>query len=299
MFKSYVQDYGIRNQYPNEAITALTQAAEAIENNPDMRCAFTEAYRRYCADHSLQNVRDIHTLINQKADAFSYAKEPVMLLLFIVLSHHLEELYSLNGLPRRYFDGVMADLLSKLMECHKVKGVWGTFVSDWFIEFFCLERFAIGRLQYNFVTMPACRTPDGRITFNGGEKALTIHIPSIGPLLHDDVEASLQEAADFYADEFEGDSVLFTCYTWLLFAGHIEMLPETSNIRRFRDHFIMLPDELDPNKRDLWRIFGTQQIGDVSTLPRDTGLRRAYAEWLEQGKPVGRARGIRFVKKTR
>ena len=297
MFKEYVYDYCRRFSYPDEAVEALAQVADRIEADEDMRSAFANAYTRYCDNPDIHTIRSVYADVKERSAGFSDPQEMVLFLLFIAFSHPLESLYREKKLPMRYFDGVMSDLLSKLHECHNVRGIWGSKATDWFMEFFCLGRFAIGRLQYNFVTMPACTTLDGKYSFNGGEKALTIHIPSIGPLLYDEVEASLREAAAFYADEFEGDQVLFTCSSWLLFSGHEEMLPETSNIRHFRDHFHMCADQPDPTHRDLWRIFGTEKVDDIGALPRETGLQKAYAAWLEQGKAVGGARGVRYIEK--
>jgi len=299
MFKEYVINYGHRFQYPDEAIEALAKVAHSIEADETMRTAFADAYTRYCSSPNIHVIREVFAAIKEKAATFNEPQESVLLLLFIAFSHPLEAMYQDKNLPQRYFEGAMADLRAKLYECHKVRHIWGSSVADWFMEFFSLDRFAIGRLQYNFVTMPACSTIDGKYTFNGGEKALTIHIPSTGPLLYDDIEDSLKEAAAFYADEFEGDRVLFTCSTWLLYSAHEEMLPENSNIRRFREHFSMCPDQPDPRHLDLWRIFGTEQVDDISALPRTTGLQKAYAAWLEQGKPIGRARGVRYINKSK
>ena len=46
---------------------------------------------------------------------------------------------------------------------------------------------------------------------------------------------------------------------------------------------------------NLWRIFDKRDTYDPKTLPRDTSLRRAYAEHLEKdGMKVGSGRGIFF-----
>lgn len=39
-----------------------------------------------------------------------------------------------------------------------------------------------------------------------------------------------------------------------------------------------------PNEfRDLWRVFGVPFNGDLSALPRDNTMRRAFGTWLDQG----------------
>ena len=299
MLKSFVNDYCTLYGYPDDAVQALTQAAAAVDADPAMSAYFDSAYAAYQASPTDETVINAYKQHKELAADFAVPWQTTELLLFIRFTEHLHVLYRNKNLPERYFVGVMDDIRSKTIECHDVIGIWGNRTGDWFIPFFCLDRFAIGRLQYNYVTMPKCETLDGLYRFEGGEKALTVHIPSLGPLRSEDVEASLAEAAAFYADDFEGDSVLFNCDSWLLFSGHEEMLPETSNIRRFRQHFHMMADTPDPTLHDMWRIFNTLDVKNFAALPRDTGLRRAYAAWLESGKPVGHARGVRYIKKQK
>ena len=44
----------------------------------------------------------------------------------------------------------------------------------------------------------------------------------------------------------------------------------------------------------MWRIFGKDAGLPAEQLPRDTGLRRAYADWIQKGGNVGGGYGILF-----
>ena len=151
----------------------------------------------------------------------------------------------------------------------------------------------LGRLQFELRPMSACISPDGQYAFRGGELSVNVHIPSSGPLETAAVLDAYRQAAAFFADRFPGDAVLLRCHSWLLFPGHRVMLPPTSHIRRFSDTFQYIQTDISPEGSDLWRIFGAADTADPAKLPRETGLQRAYADWLQAGKPVGAGLGIR------
>lgn len=48
---------------------------------------------------------------------------------------------------------------------------------------------------------------------------------------------------------------------------------------------------------DLWRIFNRMYEGDVTVLPEDTSMQRAYKNWLAAGNHAGWGEGIFYKKK--
>ena len=70
---------------------------------------------------------------------------------FILLcAKPLRYIYQNKGLGEELFIDTMMDAKYKLMECKAVHNIWGTFVLTWFKGFFTLDRFKLGRLQFNF-----------------------------------------------------------------------------------------------------------------------------------------------------
>ena len=128
-----------------------------------------------------------------------------------------------------------------------------------------------------------------------GQNALNVHIPSGRPLIQQEIRDSMAEAAAFFAPQFSEGKVLFICHSWLLFPGHLEMLPERSGIRAFMEEFNIAGSYEDPTRHDLWRIFGTEAVDDPDTLPQRTSLQRAYVRWLKDGKTVGGGLGFRYI----
>ncbi len=217
------------------------------------------------------------------------------MLFFLLLSRHLREKYKkLNYSDEIFFDTVQ-DLKWKLLECMANDGCWGIICSGWECGFYVPDRFAIGRLQYELWNHPKRYSAHG-ITVQPGSIVLAMHIPSSGPLTPELCMDSFKKAHAFYKDFFPSGITVFTVGSWLLFPKHREFLPENSNILKFMDFFDIYDfHEEEPGERnDMWRIFGKDWNLPAEQLPRDTGLRRAYADWLQKGGTVGYADGIFF-----
>ena len=76
-------------------------------------------------------------------------------MVFILLcARPLRYIYQNKGLGEELFIDTMMDAKYKLMECKAVHDIWGTFVLTWFKGFFTLDRFKLGRLQYDKVANP-------------------------------------------------------------------------------------------------------------------------------------------------
>lgn len=294
-WKNYIAEFCESCDYPTEAKKVLLDGIQCIVEYTPLR----ECYEKHLYDYEMSHEREaiaasVEDIEKQLGDV-AVPSDTVKFLFFILCTKHLRQLYDDLGYPRTFFTGLQDDMKAKLMESYRINRTWGTFVGEWYYKFFSLERFAIGRLEYDLIQMPPCISLDGKYCFDG-EQAVTIHIPSTGPLLKEEIKKSMKEAAAFFKNAFPGGKVLFVCHSWLLFPGHYEMLPESSGIRQFMEEFEIIHVYMDDTKRNLWRIFGTKDTDDLTELPRDTSLQRAYANWLEEGRPIGDGLGIRYIK---
>lgn len=293
---TFVRDFCREFAYPPEAEAALCAALEAVYAAPDARAVWEWELSRYERDET-HNLYEGFYALRPVLKTVAAPQETTELLFFILCAAHLRQLYAERGYTGEMYRNAMTDLRCKLLECHRLWGVWGSCVDHWFCGFYSLERVALGRLQFELRPMPACISPDGQYAFRGGELSVNVHIPSSGPLETAAVLDAYRQAAAFFADRFPGDAVLLRCHSWLLFPGHRVMLPPTSHIRRFSDTFQYIQTDISPEGSDLWRIFGAADTADPAKLPRETGLQRAYADWLQAGKPVGAGLGIRWEPK--
>ena len=296
MWNAYLQEFFQKYDYPAEGAAALLDSLNQILAHTQMSAVMARAVAAYESWETpvKGDIQELLNQVRQAAQDFGFPKESTELLLFLLLCPHLEQLYRQKGLPEDWFAGVARDLRSKLNECRTIRGVWGSFVADWFVRFFAVDRFVPGRLQFEMIPVPDSYCSD-KIAYLRGQPSVNIHIPSGAPLRSEEVRASIEAAAQFFADRFPDRNVLFICRSWLLFPGHLEMLPETSGIRQFMEEFTIADSYEDPTGHDLWRIFHTDSTSDIGTLPQDTSLQRAYVQWLKDGKAVGGGMGIRYM----
>ena len=125
---------------------------------------------------------------------------------------------------------------------------------------------------------------------------INTHIPASGPLLPELCMDSFKRAHEFFREHFPSGISIFMIESWMMFIKQREFLPSSSNIIKFMDLFeLMATYEHEPGSRDeMWRVFGKYADLPADQLPRDTGLRRAYADWLQKGGTVGGGYGILF-----
>ena len=109
----------------------------------------------------------------------------------------------------------------------------------------------------------------------------------------------LQEAAVFlteteffkkYFPEFEYKA--FTCHSWLLYPWNLEVLGPGSNLAAFIGDFEIVESADYENYQEVWRLFDCHYTGSAANLPADSSLRRAYADRIAKGEPIGYGRGF-------
>lgn len=274
-------------QYPKEAIQTLVNVYDTIELTPSIKELFMEARQNYAQTPFIDYNRYLDCLkISCKKESVPW--ETASLLFHICLVPMLYQYYDACGLSHTLCHASLEDLKWKLLECRQVYGIWGSFVPDWFAGFFQLTRFTLGRLQFEQVPFPEDYASSGRKRPTGISHAINIHIPSSGPLRHEDCVDSYQRAADF----FQHTKTAFFCNSWLLFPEHTLFLPEHSRILDFMKDFDIYYSYQDPAGSNLWRIFGQPDCSDIAGLPVRTSLQQAYKEWLLSGNTPGIGRGL-------
>lgn len=216
------------------------------------------------------------------------------LLLVICLTDIMADYYEKEGICPDIFKASAADIKYKLNECKKIKGTVGTFVAPWYGGFFNLTRFAIGRLQFECVKLPR-DYKKGDIFIPKDTEVINVHIPGSGkPLSEGECTDSFRNAAEFFKNRY-GTGPVFVCHSWLLFPEHEKMLPEGSNILKFKRRFDIVASGYDGGE-DLWRIFDTEER-DAKKLCAKTSLQRAYLDFLNSGGEAGWGRGIYIFEK--
>ena len=283
-FRAFAKEH----EFPEEAEVFLDGALELIGKNDHLFDVFAAWERTYWDNPNMDYVLLQETLESLDGEE-GISKYTFELLFLIGISRRTWELYQQRGISREIFHDSMADLHWKLLECHRMHGVWGTFVMSWFPWWFQLKRFALGRLQFELIPFEDDYEKDGWV-LSKGSPVINVHIPSCGPLDPEEVKASYAKAAEFYQAELGENPVVFVCESWLLFPANKDILPENSNIRTFMADYDVY--KVQENDKDLWRIYYGEEEYGFRNLPENTGLERAYKKWLLGGHMAGQAWGV-------
>jgi hypothetical protein len=211
-------------------------------------------------------------------------------MIFLIMSSiPLKYIYKSRNLPYELYVDTITDLRYKLMECKKVYGVWGTFVTEWFQGFYSCSRYKLGRLQYEISEFPY---ENYKNILKKGDEEYFCHIPSCGPLNEKDVIDSLKSAYAFYSDRLSGGILPVVCSSWLLYPPHYEVFPEGSNLRKFYNLFDIIDSTEDPKNGDFWRIFDREYDGKTENMEEKTSLQRRFKRFFAAGNNMGSGYGV-------
>lgn len=285
--KDFCKEFG----FCDEAEDFLSHSYKLLSENKAAYNKFSDCISVYEKDHKFDHI-PIFECMKEISQMTGIHKYTLDLLYMISLVPHLKELYAAAGIDRRILYDSVCDLKWKAAECKAVYDVWGTSSALWTISFFKLDRFALGRLQFNLAQYPRDYEFNGVIC-RKGDIYIAVHIPSSGPLKREECIASYKRAAEFYKDRFADKPIIFGCASWLMSPNNYEILPPNSNIIPFMKDYTVLATKKDEKNANLWRIFGRVSLpSDVDSLPQDSSLRRAFVKWLKEGNTIDEAFGV-------
>lgn len=290
--KKYLNDFFMSFDYPEDASTELISAYENISEK--CRPLLDEILNLYESDRNCDYDK-ILKIAEEISEITSIHEYTVKLLVFICLSKKLKELYTKSGISESIWFDSMCDLKYKLYECRDIYGINGSFVASWFAGFFRLNRFALGRFQFEIGKFRHHYKKDGKELFPESD-VLYVHIPRSKIRLEKDIcDSSFKKAENFFAAHFADTPLAFACHSWLLYPENKNLFPESSNLLRFMQYFdIIERGDYENDHRDLWRLFDMNYNGDPDSLPGDSSLRRAYKNHLKNGGKTGWGLGVFF-----
>jgi hypothetical protein len=281
--------------FPTDAKEDLLIAFDKIAANGSTFPRFfamLKAYEEDCHLHFVALQEELEKLC-EIAEVHPYAGK---LMFYLSLADGMRAHYRAQGIDEALFWNALADLGYKLEECRLVQGMNGSFVGNWFAGFFKLERFALGRLQFELTTVKKPYTCAG-FSLSEGQTAINIHIPRTGTrLCHDEVLAAYEMARDFFRASFPDGQALFACHSWLLDPWNLTVLRPDSNLAAFIRDFEIVEVDQYPDYAQLWRLFDCKYTGDPEDLPGDSSLRRAYKERVKRGEKTAAGLGYFILK---
>lgn len=235
-FLDYIQNFMDRIGIPLEAKIEIMKVEKKIISNENIAKIFLK-----CKIELMNNNISLNETLVQIG---SFSKEldiSEYTLHFVFLINCTDVLlsnYERKQLDEQIFWDSMEDFRCKIMECHEVMGVWGTFVAEWYAGFFNMKRFALGRFQYDEIVYKGDTYRKNGIILNKGDKVYQFHIPSSGKAFDKSARiASYRKAYDFFGIDKNGGILILACHSWLLYKNLQNILPENSNILDFMHDF--------------------------------------------------------------
>ena len=291
-YSEYVKNL-IKN-YPEEASKAFSEIEMRLDSESDFGAAFDKLIEDYMINETIE-LDPALDAIDELAEEKGINKYTLDFVYIMNCTEILQKRYREKGIPEEIFADGVDDLRCKLLECIECEEVPGTFVAGWNNGFLKMRRFAYGRFQYEISTYDCdfdFITSCGKKLVKG-DKFIAFHIPSSGVPLTDEVRLdSYKKAYPHFKDMFPDGKVVFGCHSWLLYPRQREFLPPHLNILKFMDDFEIVCWEERERFSSGWRVFGKDSDLPYDQLPRDTSLRKAYAERLCSGGKTGDGFGV-------
>ena len=262
-----------------DATAFLSQAYEKLEANPEAFCLFRQQVDVYRQDHLFDH-KPVMEVLHSLEEKTGVSWMTIDLLYTLYLLPLLQELYRKENLDESHFFDFVGNVKSSLKPG---KETYGLRIAWWFMDFFKLKLFTIGRLQYRRRRF-RCDTPCGNWVFPENSYYLDVHIPGDGPLKWELCQESYKRAAQFYKERFGDENIVIGCYSWLLSPDLDTLLPETSNILAFAHQYTLAETVLDEDYSHLTYAFGVhQKPADLKDLPERSSLQRSLKGWLLDG----------------
>lgn len=287
--KKHLQKFFLSYDYPQTAVKGLLDAYDKLAESPE----FISLVERFYTDDR-PDPKSVETVMDEVASATGVHPYTAKFLYYACLTRDLPDVYNQNGISHVIMRDSLEDLRYKVLECMEVHGIPGFFSTSWFHGFFTLRLFKLGRLEFCVDQYNGGELTFGENVVKQGERVMSIHIPSSGEKFDRTARFESYDKAYHFFREVRGEDVkAFMCNSWLLYPDNVKILSEKSNIVSFLNDFrIVERKDFDDRGHDLWRIFGADGDKPYEELPRDTSLRRSYAEWLCAGNKIGRGKGL-------
>lgn len=286
---SFVLKLMDKHDYPEDAKKDIICAIEKIIANENANKIFDSMKKDYTLKG--KNFKDFSEKVKALSDETGIEVYLINLVLLLVCGEWLLKKYRSENIDEEIFWDTMTDVKAKMLECKENYGIYGTFVEHWFRGFFDLTRFKVGRFEYDLSDFGVSEYSKHGESIKKGDFCLGMHIPShCGSLTKEVRLDSYKKAYKFFRDKFSSKYMYVVCGSWLLYPDNDKILPKNSNTVDFLYDFEPLNVTEKYDFGDSWRVFGVQYDNKpASDLPRDTTMRKCFAEWLEKGNKTGSA----------
>lgn len=157
------------------------------------------------------------------------------LLSYLFMCEALKERYKEKGISEKILLDTLSDISIWLDVWSEEKGEMYLGELSWLKRHLEMRLFRLGRLQF---CMAESEHDCPEFSLKKGDPVIEVHIPADGALTQEECEKSFAMAREFFQKYYpEYEYKYFTCHSWLLDPTLSRVLPDSSNIIRFRDMF--------------------------------------------------------------
>ncbi len=297
--RAYIKKYCEDNDYPNNAESSLLQVLDEMKLHD-----FAFTHRFLCPVDDYFNDRPVDfnkttspkvyfSMTNSVAKKLEISNMPLAMTFYYCLLPHLEKKYEEAGYSQELFRDSVNYLLSKMYECYKVFGTWGSFIVPSYSKIFTMEQFGFGSVSYTVVKAPETFTCNGK-KVEKGTKVIQVLLPSIQLPTVEELKDSMKKAYEFFKKDL-GEEVCFYLESWMLYPVHRSFIPETDRIIGIMDTFRLVKTVKTPKNPDYWCIFHRfYKKNDKESLFISLPLELRYDEYIRGGNCMGRGTGLLF-----
>jgi len=289
----YVNSLMLRLEFPSEHIGYLSDVCARLR---DGYAKFVDSRLPLLFESDNDKLTEVQTQLKYIAEEMDVNPYTLDLLFLLCGCEELEKKYYTAGYSEKLFLDTMKDLKYKLDECLEVEGVAGVFTYGWFLDYYRMKRFYLGRFQFEFIEFPKYVYSVNGYSVCKGEKVLNMHIPSNGISLTDEVRlGAYKEAYEFFKKDFPKGYIPMCCNSWLLYPENEKIFPENSNLLKFMHDFAIVDGGDWDGFAVQWRVFGIKE-GEIpyEDLPENSSLQRAMKKWIVVNRHHGTGHGIFF-----
>lgn len=285
---STMKDLCERYGFHPDACAFLENAYRKLESNGEAFAVFQEQVELYRQDYLFEH-KPVFQQLHALQETTGIHKNTIDLMYMIRLLPLLQELYIREGLDEEFFYGFVENIKASQ---GAGKALYGTGIAWWFIDFYKLKLFTIGRLQFRRRRLRSDVHCADRV-YRESSYYLDVHIPGGGPLLPEQCQDAYDRAAEFFRKRFDMEEVVISCYSWLLSPDLDALLPPNSNILAFAHQYTLAETVPDTDYSHLTFAFGVSEVPeDLATLPEKSSLQRNLKAWLLEGNILRLGKGF-------
>jgi hypothetical protein len=289
---NYIRNFFDEFDYEENDAKFLIASYEKIQKNTATCALFDDIIAEYDANIDCDYIKMIDTA-DKIANILYIHEYTLEFLMFVAMTRRLRERYIENGINLEIYHNTILDLKYKVAECKLVRGICGSFVATWFIDFFKMRRFGLGRLQFEIVPLGYDYENNDGVRLGKESRVINVHIPrSCTPLTPESCDLACNMAREYFKGKYD-EPCAFVCHSWLLYPENEKIIPKKTNTYKFFSRFEIIDSGVYKDNSHLWRLFDTDER-NFERLPADSSIRRAYVEHLKAGGKTGWGMGIFF-----